>query len=250
MKSIGFNLIDKNRLTLFILERFLLARFSPPGPKVLQRTIHRARGDVLTRYPSCPGQIGRTRPAPRRRFVSYFLVAALAFTFYPTAPAKAGFFEDLFGSLGAVFDPAAQPQRQAPAPSTRKVRKRSSAKPKLTIVEKRRRTGAPQPLPGLMEDPSLQMGDAVVTKGGVRIFTGSTGTHHRPQDFVSLGDVRGLPKRTRTALAEIDANRARPDRLALSKADLVTGRSAAELPLETGTLIKDARGRTLRYVGP
>lgn len=207
----------------------------------------------MTRYPSFPCQVRWTRPARRLRLASFLLVAALAFTFYPAAPAKAGFFEDLFGSLSAVFDPSAQPQRQmrpGPPPTMRKVKKRSAAKPRLTVVEKKRRTGPPMPLPGLMEDPSLQMGDAVMTKGGVRIFTGSTGTHHRPQDFVSLADVRGLPKRTRTSLAEIDANRARPDRLAASKASLMTGRSAAELPLETGTLVTDSRGRTLRYVGP
>jgi hypothetical protein len=204
----------------------------------------------LTRYPSFPCQFRWTRPAPRLHFVPFLLVAALAFTLYPTTPAKAGFFEDLFGSLSAVFDPAAQHQRQmrqAPPPNRRSVKKRPATKSRLTIVEKKHRTGVPLPLPGLMEDPSLQMGDAVMTKGGVRIFTGSTGVHHSPQDFVRLTDVKGLPKRTRTALTEIDANRARPG---ASKAGLVTGRSAAEQPVEKGTLVTDAQGRRLRYVGP
>ncbi|MGA7384430.1 MAG: hypothetical protein WBW81_06980, partial [Methylocella sp.] len=56
----------------------------------------------------------------------------------------------------------------------------------------------------LMDDDSLRRGDAVVTPSGIRIFIGSPGSHHAPEDFRKPSEIKGLPKRERKALAALD----------------------------------------------
>lgn len=104
--------------------------------------------------------------------------------------------------------------------------------------------------PGLMDDDSLQDGDAVMTDRGVRIFTGDSGDHHKPEDFAKLSETKGLSSRARTALVAIDANRSDGRGSNLHDTNVMTGRSAADSGVSTGKLIMDPRGRMIRYVGP
>jgi hypothetical protein len=98
----------------------------------------------------------------------------------------------------------------------------------------------------LMDDDSLRLGDAVMTASGIRIFIGSSGTHHAPQDFRKLSEIKGLSKRERKALAALDTQGSGPD----GKQGMATGRSASELNLVLGETIIDPQGRSIRYVGP
>jgi len=104
----------------------------------------------------------------------------------------------------------------------------------------------PVPPTNLMDDESLRYGDAVVTPTGIRIFIGSSGDHHAPEDFRKPSEIKGLPKRERKALAALDAQ----DSGAGGKTGMVTGRSASELKLVFGETIIDPQGRSIRYVGP
>jgi hypothetical protein len=103
----------------------------------------------------------------------------------------------------------------------------------------------PIPPTDLMDDESLRYGDAVVTPTGIRIFIGSSGDHHAPEDFRKPSEIKGLPKRERKALAALDAQ----DSGTGGKPGMVTGRSASENLVFGETLI-DPQGRSIRYVGP
>jgi hypothetical protein len=103
----------------------------------------------------------------------------------------------------------------------------------------------PVPPTDLMDDESLRYGDAVVTPTGIRIFIGSSGDHHAPEDFRKPSEIKGLPKRERKALAALDAQ----DSGTGGKPGMVTGRSASENLVFGETLI-DPQGRSIRYVGP
>jgi hypothetical protein len=98
----------------------------------------------------------------------------------------------------------------------------------------------------LMDDESLRPGDAVMTPSGIRIFVGSSGSHHEPDDFRKLSEIKGLPKRERKALAALDAQGSGTD----GKPAMATGRSASERKLVFGETIIDPQGRSIRYVGP
>ena len=98
----------------------------------------------------------------------------------------------------------------------------------------------------LMDDDSLRPGDAVVTPSGIRIFIGSSGSHHGSEDFRKPSDIKGLPKRERKALAALDAQDSGTD----GKPGIATGRSASELKLVFGETIIDPQGHSIRYVGP
>jgi hypothetical protein len=56
----------------------------------------------------------------------------------------------------------------------------------------------------LLHDATLQPGDSVMTAKGVRVFEGGGGCPHKSTDFLALGEIRGLPKHERRALAAID----------------------------------------------
>ncbi|MGH6835956.1 MAG: hypothetical protein ACREC9_10505 [Methylocella sp.] len=104
----------------------------------------------------------------------------------------------------------------------------------------------PVPPTDLMDDESLRRGDAVMTPTGIRIFIGSSGDHHEPEDFRKPSEIKGLPKRERKALAALDAQGSDTE----GKRSMVTGRSASELKLVFGQTIIDPQGRPIRYVGP
>ncbi|MDQ6703273.1 MAG: hypothetical protein M3Z96_09335 [Pseudomonadota bacterium] len=98
----------------------------------------------------------------------------------------------------------------------------------------------------LMDDESLRRGDAVMTPTGIRIFIGSSGDHHDPEDFRKPSEIKGLSKVERKALAALDAQGSGT----YGKPGMVTGRSASELKLVFGETIIDPQGRSIRYVGP
>jgi hypothetical protein len=56
----------------------------------------------------------------------------------------------------------------------------------------------------LLHDATLRPGDSVMTAKGVRVFEGGGGCPHKSTDFLALGEIRGLPKHERRALAAID----------------------------------------------
>jgi hypothetical protein len=121
-----------------------------------------------------------------------------------------------------------------------------AARRKLSVANE---TGdsAPPPAPAdLVDDDSLRPGDAVMTASGIRIFVGSSGTPHSPQDFRKLSEIKGFSKRERKALAALDAQGSTLD----SNPGMATGRSASELKTVSGETIIDPRGRSVRYVGP
>jgi hypothetical protein len=51
-----------------------------------------------------------------------------------------------------------------------------------------------------MDDESLKRGDAVVTQAGIRIFMGSSGGHHQPEDFRKISEIQKLSQRERRAV--------------------------------------------------
>ena len=95
-----------------------------------------------------------------------------------------------------------------------------------------------------MEDESLRNGDVVMTADGLRVFTGSPGSHHSEDDFAKISDTEGLSKTQRTALLFLDSGASGGAPV------LVAGRSVAEPSTTAGEIITDPRGNKIRYVGP
>ncbi|WOJ88748.1 hypothetical protein RZS28_13115 [Methylocapsa polymorpha] len=172
--------------------------------------------------------------------------------------AHAGFFDFLFGP---------QPVLRSPAPGypggmgprwhphayfhARRPRVVVLHHRHLAAVEKTRHAAGSHAAPGIMEDDSLQDGDAVMTERGIRVFTGDDSRdHHKPEEFAKLSETKGLSSRARAALTAIDAHRSEGGGSLLRGPDVVTGRSAADSKVSEGELITDPRGRVIRYVGP
>ncbi|MGB6325258.1 MAG: hypothetical protein WBG11_05640 [Methylocella sp.] len=172
--------------------------------------------------------------------------------------AHAGFFDFLFGQperpavrpYGGDF--GGMPGHWGANPGFRRHADRGfhghghklSARRKLRVADNH--PVGPVPPTDLMDDNSLRRGDAVMTATGIRIFIGSSGNHHDPEDFRKPSEVKGLPKSERKALAALDAQGSGTD----GKPRLATGRSASELKLVYGETIIDSQGRSIRYVGP
>ena len=188
-----------------------------------------------------------------KKFVSLAGASALAFGMgLATLPgtARAGFLEQLFGGA-----PESAPQA-APAPSYQydqpssfqeaPVRHRAKRK---VIVDEKPKLQKPN---DLMHDVTLQNGDAVMTKGGLQIYTGEDGDgRHSKADFVALDEVSGMPKQEHKALVAMDTMRNDPLRGALSPDTIASGRSAAvSTPIVSGHEIVDAAGKKVRYIGP
>ncbi len=191
-----------------------------------------------------------------RRLLIALAAACLGHALAFPGAAKAGLLDDLFGAL---FNPHSYRGYDAyppPAPGQDIRRKANRGRLGLgqsSAARKRAaaaaRIGQPVRLQGsvdLMEDDSLRKGDAVVTPAGIRVFTGYSSDRHKPEDFKRPSEIKGLAKSERKALAALDAQGAAAGRMSA----LVTGRSAAGRKLSAGELITDARGRTIRYVGP
>ena len=187
-----------------------------------------------------------------KKFSSLASASALAFGLglaAMPAPAHAGFFEQLFGIAPQAAPQAAPvpaygydaPQSYESAPVHRHIKhKVVDEKPKL------------QKPTDLMHDATLQTGDAIMMKSGLKIYVGSDGDGvHDKADFRPLDAVRGVPKEERKVLVTMDTTRNDPLRGALNPDTIASGRSAAVAsPVSPGHDIVDARGKTLRYVGP
>jgi hypothetical protein len=183
--------------------------------------------------------------------VTLGLVQCIAFP----SIAHAGFFDFLFGLFqsrpsGGYF--GGMPGHWGADPGFRRRADRSfhrhghklSARRKMVVTDNH--PIGPFAPTDLMDDESLRPGDAVMTPTGIRIFVGSSGNHHEPDDFRKLSDIKGLPKRERKALAALDAQGSGME----GKPGLATGRSASERKLVVGETIIDPQGRSIRYVGP
>ncbi len=101
----------------------------------------------------------------------------------------------------------------------------------------------------LMNDESLQDGDAVMTRAGIRIFVGDSSEHHKLTDFKKISEIKGLSKRERSALADLDTPGSN-SYAKNGKPEIVTGRSVKDSSLAPGEMIIDPKGRSIRYVGP
>ena len=199
--------------------------------------------------------VGRNGRGLAVAVVTVGLVQSMAFP----SLAHAGFFDFLFGQLfqGRATRPyegnfggmpgqwGADPGfRRHADPSFRRHGHKHSAPRKMVVADSH--PVGPLAPTDLMDDDSLRRGDAVMTPTGIRIFIGSSGDHHEPEDFIKLSEIKGLPKRERKALAALDTQGSGTD----GKSGMATGRSASERKLVFGETIIDPQGRSIRYVGP
>ncbi len=175
------------------------------------------------------------------RAAGFAAVACFAIS-VPFSAANAGFFDFLFAPLHPV-QPAPQ---YAPQPQPHK--KRVVIHRPKNLVAKLHPAKGPHaaPIVGLMDDESLRNGDVVMTADGIRVFTGSAGSHHNDDDFARLSDIKGLSKTQRSALLFIDSGASGSG----AQITLVAGRSVAEGSTAAGEIITDPRGNKIRYVGP
>lgn len=185
--------------------------------------------------------------------VTVGLVQVIAFP----STAHAGFFDFLFGQLfqsRPVRPYEGYPGQWGTDPRFRLHADRGfhrhehkfTARRRLNAADETGDPGRPPAPADIMDDDSLRPGDAVMTASGLRIFIGSSGTPHAPQDFRKLSDINGFSKRERKALAALDAQGSSPD----GNLGMATGRSASERKLVFGETIIDPQGRSIRYVGP
>jgi hypothetical protein len=173
------------------------------------------------------------------RAASFAAIACFALTI-PFSAANAGFFDFLFAPLHPV-QPAPQ---YAPQPFLQK--KRVVIHRPKNLVAKLHPAKGPAPIVGLMDDESLRNGDVVMTADGIRVFTGSAGSHHNDDDFARISDIKGLSKTQRSTLLFLDSGAAGGG----AELTLVAGRSVADGSTAAGEIITDPRGNKIRYVGP
>lgn len=168
-----------------------------------------------------------------------------------TAPtgAQAGFLDQFFGVFQAPTPVQQQPNYggdrtpEAPVFSERKRIRRHV----VTISDK----PVLQKTTALMSDRTLRAGDAVMMKNGLHIYAGPVASTHDPDEFVSVDDARHLTSKDRVRLAAMDTTRNDPLANGESPDTISSGRSAAvSTPIVTGYHITDAKGASVRYVGP
>jgi hypothetical protein len=190
--------------------------------------------------------------ARNRRGVAIAALTVGLGTAFPSI-AHAGFFDFLFGQR--FQSPAVRPYEgyfggvpghwgRRSDPSFHRHGHKLSARRKMVVADGH--PVGPLAPTDLMDDDSLRRGDAVMTASGIKIFIGSSGNHHEPEDFRKLSEIKGLSKVERKALAALDAQGSGTD----GKPGMATGRSASELKLVFGETIIDSQGRSVRYVGP
>lgn len=184
-----------------------------------------------------------------------FAIALLGTGLYPCI-AHAGFFDFLFQQFQAPavwpFEgrPGYMPRHADPGFYRRSFHKHKlSARRKVIVADQTDHPVRPHGPIDLMDDDSLQEGDAVMTQAGIRIFTGDSNSHHKPEDFRKLSEIKGLSKLERKALAAIDAPGSDTS-ASKGKHEMVTGRSITDATVVTGETITDPKGRSIRYVGP
>jgi hypothetical protein len=180
------------------------------------------------------------KPAPRLTMRLALLATVVMFC----GPAEAGFFEELFREAPAPIASPTQASRSraprridhVPRAAERPAASAADAKAATVIHAKATWAGASAPAPArlvslskdaqprrarfcakddnspkivdathaLMQDPTLQRGDAVVTEEGVRVFEGRKVCPHAISDFRTLGETRALSPGARTILVEIE----------------------------------------------
>lgn len=173
------------------------------------------------------------------------LSIAVASASVALTPARAGFFDQLFGGPPAA--PAYQPY-DAPgaAPEDMPVIRHHAHKHVAREVAPVKQTPT-----DLMHDKTLRPGDAVMMKDGLHVYDGPVARAHDRDEFVPLAHAADLPKTERMALLALDTSRHDPLRGRMTPDTLASGRSAAVgAPVSMGYRITDARGRSIRYVGP
>jgi hypothetical protein len=175
---------------------------------------------------------------PSRAHAGFFDFLFGAFQSRPVRPHE-GYFGGMPGHWGA--DPGFR--RRADRGFYRHGHK-LAARRKMVVADNH--PVGPVPPTDLMDDDSLRRGDAVMMPNGIRIFIGSSGDHHDPEDFRKPSEIKGLSKVERRAFAALDAQGSGTD----GKPGLATGRSASEHKLVFGETVIDPRGRSIRYVGP
>ena len=164
--------------------------------------------------------------------------------------AQAGFFDFLFGpppQTQAVRPFEAYPGhfRRHADPRFHRHTHNFTAHRKLVVADRTDHKVGPQAPIDIMDDDSLQHGDAVMTQAGIRIFVGDSSDHHQPEEFRKISEIKKLSQRERKALAALDAPGANPSGQTAGQFGVVTGRSAT-----AGETITDPNGRTVRFVGP
>ncbi len=193
-------------------------------------------------------------------------VAAAAFgSLAVPCSAHAGFFEQLFGAPPSPPAPTYSYERPstldlapalprvsrhalAPSPFAHRLTRRVAARdirPKAN--------GAPvlQKTTDLMSDKTLRAGDAVMMKDGIHIYDGRESAKHNIRQFVALDEAQDVKSAERSALVAMDTTRNDPLRSQVVPDTIASGRSAAVgAPAVSGFRITDARGRSVRYVGP
>jgi hypothetical protein len=162
--------------------------------------------------------------------------------------AQAGFFDFLFGPPPQTQ--AVRPYETYPGHFRRHADPSFHAHRKLVVVDRTDHKVGPQAPIDIMDDDSLQHGDAVMTQAGIRIFVGDSSDHHQPEEFRKISEIKKLSQREREALAALDAPGANPGGQTAGQSDMVTGRSATEHNVTAGETITDPNGRTVRFVGP
>ncbi len=179
------------------------------------------------------------------RGFSIFLLAGLVGG--ASAPAHAGFFDQLFGGGQRQDAPQYNEPQALDAPAAP-----SFAQPRHTV----KRVAADdkpvlQKTTDLMHDRTLQPGDAVMMKNGIHIYTGREGAVHDRDQFSSLDEASRLSPARKTVLAAMDGTRNDPLAKAAAPDTLASGRSASvSAPVVAGVKFTDKRGVVVRYVGP
>lgn len=185
-------------------------------------------------------------------------VAALAGA---PATAQAGFFDQLFGVAPTPAPaPAPAPSVQygvpagsvAPAPraSGRAEHHADSHRARKRMVARETKPVRQEPT-DLMHDKTLRPGDAVMMKNGVHVYAGPETSRHHESQFLPLDNARHLSSQERGELVAMDMTRRDPLEYVSSKNTVREGRSSVDGPMiAAGYKITDARGRSIRYVGP
>ena len=171
------------------------------------------------------------------------VVAGLA---APTG-AQAGFLDQLFSAFQAPA-PVQQPSygyERAPATvpfERRRVRRHVAAVSEKPVLQK---------TTDLMDDRTLRSGDAVMMKDGLHVYAGPEAAKHDSDEFVALDEARHVTGKYCVRRAAMDTTRHDPLADGVRPDTIASGRSAAVgTPVVAGYRITDARGASVRYVGP
>lgn len=142
-------------------------------------------------------------PARCARRASFVAATSLALM-VPFSAANAGFFDFLFQVLPA---PTAAPVYRS-APHFHYHHTQRTVSHHAKFASDRSHPSSMRVVSNIMDDESLKDGDAVMTKDGIRIFTGASSAHHTSDDFVKISETKHLSSRERAALIAIDAKSA------------------------------------------